>query len=47
MLAISENHRKIIFFVPIPAGPEMNYNPHIKVADEDDNPRLRSPLFYL
>ena len=47
MLAISENHRKIIYFVLIPAGPEMIYNPHIKVANADGNTRLRSPLVYM
>jgi hypothetical protein len=47
MLAIYENHRKITVFVLIPTGSQKIYNPHIIVADRDDNPRLRSPLFYL
>jgi hypothetical protein len=47
MLATSENHRKITFFILTPTGPQIIYNPHIKVAHGGDNPRLRSPLFYL
>jgi hypothetical protein len=47
MLSILENHFKIVSSLLISTGPQMIYYPHIIVADGDDNPRLRSPLFYL
>jgi len=47
MLALSENHRKITFFLLIPERTEMIYNTHTIVADANGNLRLRSPLFYL
>jgi hypothetical protein len=44
MLSILENYFKIVPSVLIPIGPQIIYYPHILVVD---NPRLRSPLFYL
>jgi len=44
MLSILENHFKIHLSVLIPIGPKKTYYPHTEVLD---NPRLRSPLFYL